>query len=146
MDTDVNLFFSFFLRIEKGNAAPDSQKAEYDETKYRKWILVCSVRRGRDSRQILVDDDVIPLPSLCRSAVETKTVGSVGRSGREAQRYQNGLKDQASLTSAICMHAREKARLKPLTTCKENKLEETQVPKVDVMSTPKFKAPLSFEL
>lgn len=105
--------------------------------------LLCAQRKRLPAD--LVDDDVIPL-SLSQSAGETKTVGSAGRSEREAQRYQNGLKDQASLTSAISTHAREKPRLKPMTACKKNELEESQVPKVDVISAPKFKAPISFEL
>lgn len=85
----------------------------------------------------LVDDDVIALP-LSQPAGGTKTVGSAGRSEREAQRYQNGLKDRASLTSAICTHAREKPSLKPMTN--------GQAPKVDPTSAPKFKALISFEL
>lgn len=71
--------------------------------------LLCAQRKRLPAD--LVDDDVIPL-SLSQSAGETKTVGSAGRSEREAQRYQNGLKDQASLTSAISTHAREKPRFK----------------------------------
>lgn len=93
----------------------------------------------------LVDDDVIALP-LSQSAGETKTVGSAGRSEREAPCYQNGLKDRASLTSAIYTHAREKPCLRPMTTCKRNEREESQVSKVDVMSVPKFKTQISFEL
>lgn len=98
MDAGVNSPPLHLPRIYKGNTGPDSQQ-EDEETKYRKRLLRCSNAQRKRLPADLVDGDVIALP-LSQSAGETKTVGSAGRSEREAQRYQNELRDRASLTSA----------------------------------------------